>query len=494
MDSIQAQLQIRQNALEAQEYAQDLLNWQSSIKAKSSSTHDNNSNSSKQHAQQHLKLPVRGRASGTLPAAPKEAQQPALQLQGAAQKQSHPAAHTYKNYDKWDKFNVDAALEATEEAASGTEIAAPTKPRPVPARSSRDQQQEEGPMTRVVNAPAAALTPAGKAATLKDQGNKLFQAKYYDDAISCYTQSIDSQPTAVAYANRAMAYLKLNKFQDAEADCSAAVQLDPSYVKAWHRRGTARKQLEKLLEAAADFEECLRLEPGSEPVQADRNQALYQHLKQQQIQRTDKWHSIPVKAQPAACIQVQPQQQAASPAQQQQEHPAAAAAAAAGGMSRPVTPVTPSGGKSSSKDSSTQVSPQQWQSVAAAAQAAAQQLAARLASSLKSPKTGREFESAWRSLKSDVQLQVWLWRGNNGRAGSLHCVTLTAAHSVLVVSQLRGKAGGWVCTTHTSLSRWMAGMSNKDGVHPAWWLETCPPCCLHIVPRSNPPSFVDMCG
>jgi Tfp pilus assembly protein PilF len=48
------------------------------------------------------------------------------------------------------------------------------------------------------------------------------------------------------------------------------MQLDPSYVKAWHRRATARKQLGQLLEAAADYEEALRLEPSNTTVQADR--------------------------------------------------------------------------------------------------------------------------------------------------------------------------------------------------------------------------------
>lgn len=270
---------------------------------------------------------------------------------------------------------------------------------------------------RVANAPAAPQTPAGKAAALKDQGNKLFQAQYYDDAISCYSQSIDAHPTAVAYANRAIAFLKLARPLEAEADCTAALQLDPSYVKAWHRRGTARRQLGKLVEAAADFEEVLRLEPSNAPVQADRNSVLDQHLKQAQIQRSTAWHSIPVKRQQqqeqqaaAGGVQpVQPLQEVAGAggAQQQQQNnrqdkQQGAVIVPNNGVARPVTPVSAPG----SRSSSAQASPQQRQSVAAAAQAAAEQLAARLASSLKAPKTGHEFEAAWRSLKGDVHLQV----------------------------------------------------------------------------------------
>jgi hypothetical protein len=49
------------------------------------------------------------------------------------------------------------------------------------------------------------------------------------------------QASAVAYANRAMAFLKQAKYEAAEADCTAALALEPQYVKALSRRGTARR-------------------------------------------------------------------------------------------------------------------------------------------------------------------------------------------------------------------------------------------------------------
>lgn len=50
-------------------------------------------------------------------------------------------------------------------------------------------------------------------------------------------------------ANRAMAFLKLQRYEEAEEDCSRAVRLDDSYSKAFARRGTARAALGKLEEA-----------------------------------------------------------------------------------------------------------------------------------------------------------------------------------------------------------------------------------------------------
>ena len=40
-------------------------------------------------------------------------------------------------------------------------------------------------------------------------------------------------------------------------DCTQSIHLDPSYVKAYHRRGTARFALKKYKEAQQDFEAVL---------------------------------------------------------------------------------------------------------------------------------------------------------------------------------------------------------------------------------------------
>lgn len=439
MDSAAIQWQIRNNALEAQEMASDLLKWQQQMKQKEAAVAESSGSTAQQ--EQHAQLPVvRGRAAQAAPAAPAPA--PAPVQADATTKQSqqqHPAAHTYKNYSKWDTYDVDAAVAAAEQDEEPQHQQKPKQPAAVrnSSRSIQQKQQQPPPPpmpdSRVPNAPKAPKdnsTPAAKASALKDQGNKLFQARYYDDAIACYSQSIDALPTAVAFANRAMAYLKLERFPiEAEADCSAALLLDATYVKAWHRRGTARKQLGKLLDAACDFEEALRLEPGNVSLQADRDQALQQHLKLQQLggrnSSSSSWKAIPVKQ------QQQPEQQQDTPVrsqqqdqkQQQQEEEKGTQPVSvlppkssspkqspqqqqASEAVRPVTP--PPTAISSSKTSSPQAlaSPQQRQSVAAAAQAAAQQLAARLASNLRPPKTGHEFEAAWRSFKGDVVLQV----------------------------------------------------------------------------------------
>ncbi|KAL6964652.1 hypothetical protein U1Q18_035708 [Sarracenia purpurea var. burkii] len=104
------------------------------------------------------------------------------------------------------------------------------------------------------------------AASEKDLGNEYFKQKKFKEAIDCYSRSIGLSPTAVAYANRAMANLKIRRFQEAEDDCTEALNLDDRYIKAYSRRSTARKELGKLKESIEDADFALRLEPNNQEI------------------------------------------------------------------------------------------------------------------------------------------------------------------------------------------------------------------------------------
>ncbi|XP_004302236.1 PREDICTED: RNA polymerase II-associated protein 3 isoform X1 [Fragaria vesca subsp. vesca] len=104
------------------------------------------------------------------------------------------------------------------------------------------------------------------AASEKDLGNEYFKQKKFKEAIDCYSRSIALTPTAVAFANRAMSYIKIKRFQEAENDCTEALNLDDRYIKAYSRRATARKELGKLKESIEDAEFALRLEPHNQEI------------------------------------------------------------------------------------------------------------------------------------------------------------------------------------------------------------------------------------
>jgi tetratricopeptide (TPR) repeat protein len=98
----------------------------------------------------------------------------------------------------------------------------------------------------------------------KDKGNELFNQGKHKEAVECYTRGAQLDPTnPVLPANRAMANLKLQRYMEAEADCTLAITLDPRYVKAYHRRGLARQGMGAYDEAIKDFEYVLKLEPGN---------------------------------------------------------------------------------------------------------------------------------------------------------------------------------------------------------------------------------------
>lgn len=80
----------------------------------------------------------------------------------------------------------------------------------------------------------------------------------YDQAIDEYTKAIalklNSPKSAVYYANRAFAHMKLENYGLAIADCEDAIKLDPNYAKAYYRKADANIALNKY-EIARD---CLK--------------------------------------------------------------------------------------------------------------------------------------------------------------------------------------------------------------------------------------------
>lgn len=107
-------------------------------------------------------------------------------------------------------------------------------------------------------------TPEVKAVALKNDGNKAFAAHDWNTAIELYSKAIelnDKEPTF--YANRAQAYLKTEAFGYAIADATKAIELNPSFIKAYYRRAVARTAILQPKEAAKDFQTCVKIEPGN---------------------------------------------------------------------------------------------------------------------------------------------------------------------------------------------------------------------------------------
>ncbi|KAJ1029713.1 hypothetical protein NDA13_002956 [Ustilago tritici] len=103
-----------------------------------------------------------------------------------------------------------------------------------------------------------------KAQAAREKGNDAFRKQQWAEAVGLYSAAHIADPTDPTYPlNRAMAYIKLGKFVDAECDCSIALYLSPNNVKALYRRATARVGADKLEDAVKDYEQVLRLDPSN---------------------------------------------------------------------------------------------------------------------------------------------------------------------------------------------------------------------------------------
>lgn len=72
-----------------------------------------------------------------------------------------------------------------------------------------------------------------KAEQEKCKGNEAFNAKSFDEAVVYYTRSIQLLENAAAFNNRALAYLKLEKWDKVIEDCNSVFKYEKDNVKGW---------------------------------------------------------------------------------------------------------------------------------------------------------------------------------------------------------------------------------------------------------------------
>lgn len=107
----------------------------------------------------------------------------------------------------------------------------------------------------------------------KLEGNRLFGNGQYEEALLQYDVALQVSPPdvpssielrSICHSNRGVCFLKLGKFEDTIKECSKALELNPSYMKALVRRGEAHEKLEHFEEAIADMKKILELDPSND--------------------------------------------------------------------------------------------------------------------------------------------------------------------------------------------------------------------------------------
>ncbi|XWS21522.1 hypothetical protein CRYUN_Cryun30bG0061400 [Craigia yunnanensis] len=98
-------------------------------------------------------------------------------------------------------------------------------------------------------------------------GNLLFKASKFLEACTVYGEGLEHDPyNSVLLCNRAACRSKLGQFEKAIEDCTAALNVQPSYSKARLRRADCNAKLERWEAAIQDYEMLIRETPGDEEV------------------------------------------------------------------------------------------------------------------------------------------------------------------------------------------------------------------------------------
>ncbi|CAG9949728.1 unnamed protein product [Clonostachys rosea f. rosea IK726] len=134
--------------------------------------------------------------------------------------------------------------------------AAEAKEAPSAAQSKSASVETESELPEVDENSVLSLTQEQReeyAAKLKAAGNKAYGDKAYNKAIDLYTKAIICKPDPVFYSNRAACHSALSEWDKVIEDTTAAINMDPEYVKAINRRATAYEHQKKYSEALLDF-------------------------------------------------------------------------------------------------------------------------------------------------------------------------------------------------------------------------------------------------
>lgn len=231
---------MRHNAEDLQSFMRDLDSWEDEIKQKDQQLRSENTGDTRKTLP-----PVRNKDY-------KKTKKRVKRQTNSLKEQKETQRIKSYDYQTWDKFDVEKALESMD--------------------------AEESPVQSNESDSECVHVDRDLALTEKEKGNQFFKDGQFDSAIECYTRAMDADPyNPVPPTNRAASFYRLKKFAVAESDCNLAIALDSKYVKAYIRRAATRTALEKHQEALEDYEMVLKLDPANSEAQTE-VQKLQQEL------------------------------------------------------------------------------------------------------------------------------------------------------------------------------------------------------------------------
>ncbi|XP_050388622.2 sperm-associated antigen 1 [Patella vulgata] len=162
-----------------------------------------------------------------------------------------------RSYSDWDKIDVDKELDNMDKE-----------------EERKQQEQEENKNIRTNKKVVDISTKVDseglsydeiciRAGREKDKGNEAFKCSDFEEAVLYYTRSLSLVQTANLYNNRALAYLKLEKWKEALEDCDEVLDEEPDNIKALLRRSTAYLGLKDVESADRDLNDIANLDKNN---------------------------------------------------------------------------------------------------------------------------------------------------------------------------------------------------------------------------------------
>jgi len=118
---------------------------------------------------------------------------------------------------------------------------------------------------------------------LRQRGNVAFAGKNMEDAKQFYSEALqlavahgindNAHECHKIYSNRSLVNYNLQDYETALSDAEKSLELDPQWMKGFHRRGLALLALNRNAEAQAVYEAALKLQPRNKVIKSCLNKA-----------------------------------------------------------------------------------------------------------------------------------------------------------------------------------------------------------------------------
>nr|CAB3266503.1 sperm-associated antigen 1 [Phallusia mammillata] len=170
-----------------------------------------------------------------------------VEVNGHAKSSKDPRIRSW-DYKAWDKFDADVECDKVEEKRKEIPKVTNKKVQISHTIDSSNMTQEE---------------KAVRSSLEKDKGNEAFKCGDFEEAIAYYSRSINLIPVVASINNRALTYLRVEDWKNAEKDCNEVLSSEPDNLKAKLRRATALNELGCLEKAKLDLEDVLSKEANN---------------------------------------------------------------------------------------------------------------------------------------------------------------------------------------------------------------------------------------